>query len=295
MDDLVRLFLDYLSIEKGLSKNTLMAYRRDLGRYAQFLKKKKNTSFARVNRGDVMDFLLEERDRGLTARSVARGLVAVRLLHRFLAQEAKIPEDVTRTLESPKLWKPLPECLSVTEVESLINAPDIKTLSGIRDQAILELLYATGLRAGEVSTLKAPYVNLDLGHVRVLGKGEKERMVPLGRAAKKSVKRYLDRVRGRWVKGRNEDALFVTRAGKRMSRQTVWAILKKYAGRSRIAKPIYPHILRHSFATHLLQNGADLRVVQELLGHSDIATTQIYTHVDKSRLKGIHTKFHPRP
>ncbi len=295
MNELLGQFLDYLSIEKGLSKNTLLAYQRDLKRYIGFLGKAKITSFDSVTRKVIMDFLLKERDRGLNPSSVSRGLVAIRMLHRFMAQEGKIREDVTDVLEAPKLWKHLPECLSVAEVESLLKAPNTRKPQGIRDQAILEFMYATGMRATEVTTLKTGHLNFELGYTRVLGKGEKERVVPVGGAAKKSTHRYLEQVRPKWVKGNAEDALFVTRLGKKMSRQTVWGILKKYAVLARVKKKVYPHILRHSFATHLLENGADLRVVQELLGHSDIATTQIYTHVEKSRLKSIHQKFHPRP
>ena len=295
MKELLSLFLDYLSIEKGLSKNTLLAYERDLKRYAGCLNKAKVTSLDAVTRKEIMDFLLKERDRGLTPSSVSRALVAIRLWHRFLAQEGKIREDVTDALEAPKLWKHLPECLSIAEVETLLKEPNARRPQGIRDQAVLELMYATGLRATEVTSLKIGHLNFELGYIRVIGKGEKERIVPVGKAAKKSVQRYLKQVRTKWVKRTAGDILFVSRLGKRMSRQTVWGILKKYARQARLKKKTYPHILRHSFATHLLENGADLRVVQELLGHSDISTTQIYTHVEKSRLKGIHQKFHPRP
>ena len=181
-------------------------------------------------------------------------------------------------------------------MESLIKAPNTRKPQGVRDQAVLELMYATGLRASEVANIHLGHLNFELGCVRVIGKGEKERIVPVGEPAKKSVTRYLEKIRPEWVSGeKTEAALFVTRRGKKMSRQTVWSILKKYARAARLRKKIYPHILRHSFATHLLENGADLRVVQELLGHSDISTTQIYTHVEKSRLKSIHQKFHPRP
>ena len=295
MTELLGLFLDSLSIEKGLSKNTLLAYRRDLQRYLFFLKKNKITSVGAVTRKEIMEFLLDERDRGLTPSSVGRLLVAIRMFHRFLAGENKIKEDITEAIEAPKLWKHLPEYLSVAEVEALIKAPDTRQPQGVRDQAILELMYATGLRASEVTVLKAAHVNFEAGYLRVTGKGDKERVVPVGGMAKKTIARYIKEVRSKWTKGRAEEALFVTHHGKKMSRQTVWSILKKHAKTANVQKKIYPHILRHSFATHLLERGADLRVVQELLGHSDIATTQIYTHIEKSRLKGIHHKFHPRP
>jgi len=295
MTELLGLFLDFISIERGLSKNTLLAYRRDLKRYLNLLEKKGVKSLGAVTRKLIMDFLLSERDRGLNPGSVARELVALRMFHRFLTQEGKIAQDVTEALEAPKLWKHLPDYLSVREVEALLQAPNTRKPQGLRDRACLELMYATGLRASEAAGLKMGHLNFDLGYIRIIGKGEKERIVPVGRTARKYVLRYLEQARPRWVKGNSEDALFVSRLGKKMSRQTVWMILKKYAQVSGIHKKIYPHILRHSFATHLLENGADLRVVQELLGHSDIATTQIYTHIEKSRLKHIHQRFHPRP
>ncbi len=294
MIDSVESFLDFLTIEKGLSKNTRMAYRRDLVRYVTFLRKRKIAALNQVARRDIMDFLLQERDRELQPSSVSRALVAIRVLHRFLFQEGKLKEDVTTALESPKLWKRLPGYLSQEEVERLLKAPDLKEDQGIRDHAILELMYATGLRASEVSDLSLTHLHAELGYLRAIGKGDKERIVPMGEMAKLSLSRYVQKVRPRWTKKTQDGHAFVTRFGKRMSRQSVWAILKKYAKIAGITKKIYPHILRHSFATHLLGNGADLRVVQELLGHSDISTTQIYTHVDKSRLKSIHKKFHPR-
>ena len=272
-----------------------MAYGRDLRRYLAFLGKRGIDSLDHVNRGVIMDFLLKEKDRGLNASSVARGLVAIRMFHRFLADEGHIKEDVTGALEAPKLWKHLPDYLSVQEIETLLKAPNLRKLQGLRDQACLELMYAAGLRASEVVGVKVGHLNFESGHVRVTGKGDKERIVPVGRSAQKSIQRYLNQVRVKWVKQKNEDALFVSRSGKKLSRVSIWMILKKYVRESRIKKKIYPHMLRHSFATHLLENGADLRVVQELLGHSDISTTQIYTHIEKSRLKNIHHQFHPRP
>ncbi len=295
MKEFLNLFLDFLSIEKGLSKNTLLAYGRDLRKYLGFINKRRLGSLDAVSRKEIMDFLLKEKDRGLNASSVARELVAIRMFHRFLTDEGQIKEDVTGALEAPKLWKHLPDYLSVKEIETLLKAPNLRKSQGLRDQACLELMYATGLRASEVAGVKVGDLNLDTGYVRVVGKGEKERIVPVGSSARKSVKRYLDRVRVKWVKQKNEDALFVSHTGKKLSRVSVWMILKKYVKESGIQKKIYPHMLRHSFATHLLENGADLRVVQELLGHSDISTTQIYTHVEKSRLKNIHHQFHPRP
>lgn len=296
MTEDLALFLDFVSVEKGLSRNTLSAYQRDLKRYLGFLKKKKVASLDDVGRKEIMEFLLAERDRGLAPVSVSRAQVALRMFHRFLTGEGKLKEDVTSVLESPKVFRHLPEYLTVAEVEKLVQTPNTREDSGIRDQACLELMYAAGLRASEAAGLKVAHLNFELDCIRVRGKGEKERLVPIGKKAKKSLSHYLSRVRPKWLKsGSAEDALFLTRLGRRMSRQTVWAILKKYAKEAGIKKKIYPHLLRHSFATHLLEGGADLRVVQELLGHSDISTTQIYTHVERSRLKGIHQKFHPRP
>ncbi len=295
MKDLCRLFLDSLAIEKGLSKNTLMAYGQDLDRYTAFLEKKKIKAFDVVTRQDITSFLLFEKDRGLEPASIARLLVAVRMLHRFLAEENKIKENITDALESPKLWKHLPNFLTVSEVERILSSPNTRKETGMRDQAVLELMYATGLRVSEASALKLSQVDLNTATLRVVGKGSKERMVPVGQKAIASVRRYLDKVRSSQKTASPTEPLFVNKQGKALSRQAIWGLLKKYAKKEGVRKEVYPHILRHSFATHLLEGGADLRVVQELLGHSDIVTTQIYTHVDKSRLKGIHKKFHPRP
>lgn len=294
MKELVGQFLDYLSVERGLSPNTLQSYGRDLAAYLDFLGRRKLADPARITRSQITDFLLEERDRGQSPSSVSRRLVAVRLFHRFLAQEGRIREDVTEALEGPKLWKHLPECLSVQEVERLLGSADTRTGMGLRDRAVLELLYATGLRASEAASLKVSHWHPELGYVRVVGKGGKERIVPVGGAARKALERYLGK-RAPAPRGPGADAMFLNRRGGPVTRQTVWEILKRAARRAGVSKKVYPHVLRHSFATHLLERGADLRVVQELLGHSDISTTQIYTHVDRSRLKSIHQKFHPRP
>ncbi len=295
MTEWVRLFLDGLSAEKGLSKNTRLSYGRDLRNYIEFLKKRKVDSVKKITRREIMDFLLAERDRGLEPASVGRALVAIRMFHRFLVDENEVKENVTDALESPKLWKHLPEVLSADEVSRLLQAPDSRKLDGLRDLALLELLYASGLRASEASTIKLSQLDLENGMLRVVGKGSKERAVPVGRKAREVLGRYLKRTRAEWGKKGQSEALFLSRLGRPLSRQSVWAVLKKHAEASGIKKEVYPHILRHSFATHLLEGSADLRVVQELLGHADIVTTQIYTHVDKSRLKGIHKQFHPRP
>lgn len=291
----VLLFLDSLTVEKGLSKNTRLSYGRDLRRYAAYLKKAGLQNLSAVNRQHIMDFLLSERDRGLSAASVARLLVAIRMFHRFMTSEGKITEDVTDALESPKLWKHLPDYLSAQDIERLVGAPNPRKAQGIRDRAILELMYATGCRVSELAVLKVGDVQLEALSVRLLGKGSKERVVPMGKKAQEALERYLTKVRFENEEQNLSAPLFVSKQKKAMSRQAIWEILKKYAKKAGIPKTLYPHLLRHSFATHLLEGGADLRVVQELLGHSDIATTQIYTHVERSRLKSIHQKFHPRP
>ena len=243
----------------------------------------------------ISSFMMTEKDRGLAANSVSRELACLKSFFKFLVREHKVKEDVTSVIESPKLWKKLPSTLNLEEVVSILNAPNVKDLMGMRDRATLELMYATGMRVSELINLKMDDVNMDVGFVKCLGKGSKERIVPFGKKAKESIARYLDKGRKNFLKQKVSNFLFLTRLGRPMSRQTFWKIIKKYAREARIKKDITPHSLRHSFATHILERGADLRIVQELLGHSDISTTQIYTHVSKDRLKAIHKKFHPRP
>lgn len=295
MKDNIAQFLDYLSIERGLSKNTLVSYERDIGKFSGYLKKKGVPSFAAAKRSDIMDFMLSEKDKGLSANSIARSLAAIKTFFRFLTIEDLIKIDVTSVINTPKLWKRLPESLSIDEVDRLLAAPGLKDRIGIRDKACLEVMYATGMRVSETVNLNVQDVNLDLGIVKCFGKGSKERIVPLGKAAGTAIKRYLDKVRPGSVKSSAEKGLFLTRLGRKMTRQTFWKIIKSYAKKARIGKNITPHTMRHSFATHLLERGADLRSVQEMLGHANISTTQIYTHINKERLKMIHRQFHPRP
>jgi len=217
------------------------------------------------------------------------------MFYRFLVRERILKDDPTSLIDSPKLWKKIPETLSLNEVETLLDQPDIRNKQGIRNKAILETLYATGMRVSEAVNLKKDNVNLDIGFLRCIGKGNKERVIPLGKKAILSLKRYLASSRPALAKKKDCEFLFLNRSGNKISRQSLWEMLKKYAKAARIKKPIRPHILRHSFATHLLERGADLRSVQEMLGHSNISTTQIYTHVNKERLKSIHRMFHPRP
>ncbi|MEE8359723.1 MAG: site-specific tyrosine recombinase XerD, partial [Candidatus Omnitrophota bacterium] len=232
----------------------------------------------------------------LAANSISRKLAAIKTFYKFLVNEKYVKENVAAFLESPKLWKKLPNALNVSEVEKLIAAPDSRNWRGIRDKASLELLYATGMRVSELVGLSVNSVNMDVGFIRCVGKGSKERIIPLGGKAKDALNKYLQRSRTKLAKkGDPDKSLFLTRLGKRISRQSLWKMVKVYARQSDIKKKITPHTLRHSFATHLLERGADLRIVQELLGHSDISTTQIYTHINKERLKSIHNKYHPRP
>lgn len=285
-------FLNYLSVEKGLAQNTLDAYRRDLAHYDAFLKKEKVTDWNHVSRTHILKYLNAESKRGLESSSVARGLVSVKLFHRFLTKERYVPSDITSVLESPKLWKKLPQFLTAQEMDALLKIPDLKTPVGIRDLALLECLYATGMRVSEITDISVGHVYLDNKFIKCRGKGDKERLVPLGGVAVAACQAYLTRVRPKMKP--KTDHFFIGRYGGGLTRQFVWQMIKKYARLAGITKTITPHTFRHSFATHLLERGADLRVVQELLGHSDISTTQIYTHVSGNRLKSVHTKFHPR-
>ncbi len=287
-------FINYASVEKGLAKNSLLAYEADLKKYITFLTDKKISDLSKVNRTHINQFLFHEKERKQEASSIARSLVAIKLLHRFLVKEGHLKEDITSVLDSPKLWKHLPTFLTVKEMETILKMPDLKTPIGIRDRAILELLYATGVRVSELVNLKLQDLNLDSGFLKCFGKGGKERIVPLGRTAIEFIKRYLNKARSS-QKDKSE-ILFLgsKKASGRLSRQAVWQMIKAYAVKARIKKKITPHTFRHSFATHLLEGGADLRIVQELLGHADIATTQIYTHVSRDHLKSVHNQFHPR-
>jgi len=295
MRELVENFLNYLSVERGLSRNTIISYREDLNTYLRFLESAHIDTLSKTDKNNVIDFMLYQKDRGLSANSTARRLAAIKVFYRFLVKERILKVDPTSLIDSPKLWKKIPQTLSLNEVEVLINQPNLRNKQGIRDRAILEVLYATGMRVSEAVNLKKDNVNLDIGFLRCIGKGNKERVIPLGKKAIVSLKRYLQSSRPQLLKKRESDLLFLNRFGEKISRQSLWKMIRRYAQEARIKKPIRPHILRHSFATHLLERGADLRSVQEMLGHSNIATTQIYTHINKDRLKTIHKMFHPRP
>ncbi|MCK9571713.1 MAG: site-specific tyrosine recombinase XerD [Candidatus Omnitrophica bacterium] len=296
MEELIDSFLDYLSVERGLAKNTIASYRVDLRRYLAFISASGISALSKISKSNIMDFMLAEKEKGVSPVSIARRLAAMRMFHRFLARERILKEDPTNLIDSPKLWKKIPDTLSLNEVEALIAQPDPLDLQGCRDRAILETLYATGMRVSEAVNLRKDNVNMDVGFLRCVGKGNKERVIPLGKKAIHSIQRYLEFSRPKLLgKNSNAEFLFLNRSGKSISRQSLWKIIKRCGVKAKIKKLIKPHTLRHSFATHLLERGADLRSVQEMLGHSDISTTQIYTHINKDRLKSVHKMFHPRP
>ena len=295
MDQLIDEFLNYLSVERGLSNNTIISYKRDLRKFFNYLRAARVSSIEKVSRQTISSFMLDEKDKGLSANSISRGLACLKSFFKFLLMENKIKDNITGVIESPKLWKRLPDVLRLDEVEAILNAPNVRDVAGARDRAAIELMYATGMRVSELVNLKMDDLHIEVGFAKCYGKGGKERIVPFGKKARESILRYLEKSRPRLLKKKVSNALFLTRLGKAMSRQTFWKIIKKYTKEARIKKDVTPHSLRHSFATHILERGADLRIVQEMLGHADISTTQIYTHVNKDRLKSIHKKFHPRP
>lgn len=294
LDDLVDQYLNYLLVEKGLSKRTLDSYSRDLTRYHRFLRKHGVKMVSDADTALILKHLIALRNSGLGARSRARHLVALRGFYRFLVQEDVIRSDPSRLVELPKISLKLPDVLSVNEVKRLLDTPDPQTHRGARDAAMLEILYAAGLRVSELVNLKLRDINWEAGYVRVLGKGSKERVVPIGLYAQKKIQHYLDHNRNALLKNRISPYLFISRAAKPMTRQGFWKLLRNYAHRAKLHKKITPHSLRHSFATHLLEGGADLRAVQTMLGHVDISTTQIYTHIARDHLKDMHSKYHPR-
>jgi len=288
-------FFHYLQIERGLAENTLMSYRRDLNHYHIYLKQEGNVeSWNTVTRNDMTRFLYTLKDEGKSTATIARMISSLKAFHQFLVRENLTESDPSLHIETPKKERKLPSVLSTDEVEKLLNIP-IHTPLDIRNKAMFELIYATGLRVTELVTLKVSDLHLTMGFVRCLGKGSKERIVPLGDVAKQALENYLQDSRHVLLKKQTGiDALFLNQHGRPLSRQGFWKILKMVARNAGITKNLTPHMLRHSFATHLLENGADLRAVQEMLGHADISTTQIYTHVTQARLKDIYKEFHPR-
>ena len=287
-------FCDALWLEDGLSRNTLDAYRSDLARFTQWLAQQRGKDVFAAGHGDLQAYLAHQFREKIRASSAARLLSSLKRLYRWLQRQNRIKVDPTLNIDAPKLPRTLPKSLTETDVESLLAAPDVATPRGERDKAMLETLYASGLRVSELVTLKLPQVSQDMGVVRVLGKGSKERLVPLGEEALACVRHYVAVARPALLAGKASNDLFVTARGAAMTRQSFWQIIKRYASQAGLKSSISPHVLRHAFATHLLNHGADLRVVQLLLGHSDISTTQIYTHVARERLKQLHAAHHPR-
>ncbi|VVM32209.1 site-specific tyrosine recombinase XerD [Terribacillus sp. AE2B 122] len=286
-------FIHYLQIERGLSENTLQSYARDLRTYARYLQENEVQEWAHVTRAKLTAYLRWLHDDGKSAATIARTLSSIRLFHQFLLREYGLKEDPSIHIDTPKKERKLPKILSSDEVDKLLTCPGTDTLT-IRNRAMLETLYATGLRVSELLALELDDLHLEMGFVRCFGKGSKERIVPLGDMAKARLEEYLNRSRKVLLKSKASDILFVNHHGNPLSRQGFWKVLKQIARDAGIQKEITPHTLRHSFATHLLENGADLRAVQEMLGHADISTTQIYTHVTKTRLKDIYKTHHPR-
>jgi integrase/recombinase XerD len=287
-------FIDGLWLERGASANTQAAYASDLRLFARWLLEARGRGLPEAEREDLLDYLALQHRQGRKPRSAARLLSALRQFYRHALREGWVSRDPSALVEAPKLGRPLPKSLTEAEVEALLNAPDLRDTEGLRDRAMLELLYATGLRVSELVGLQLPQLSLNQGVVRILGKGDKERLVPLGEEARHWLQRYLAEARPELLRGAQGEAVFATRRGEGMTRQAFWYRIKHHAFNAGIHHPVSPHTLRHAFATHLLNHGADLRVVQMLLGHSDLSTTQIYTHVARERLKALHEKHHPR-
>lgn len=294
IDEYLDRFMHFLAVEKGLAKNTLSSYGHDLQKFWHFLSAEGVTKVDEVQELHIFSFLSRLRAEGLSSRSVARTLVVIRSFFRFLLSEKIISSSPARSIESPRFRAKLPDTLSVAEVESLLDKPSLQEVLGQRDSALLHLLYATGLRVSELVAVKVGDVNLTVGYLRTMGKGSKERIIPVGEEARDRLVSYLETARPRLLKGGKSHFLFLNRSGDKLSRQGFWKIICRYAKAAGITKKITPHTLRHSFASHLLERGADLRSVQLMLGHADISTTQIYTHVTGERLKAIHKKYHPR-
>lgn len=291
MEELVREFTEHLFVEKRHSPHTVDGYRRDISRFVSFHPK---VALKSITPSDIREFLLSLHNKGLSSRSIARSLSSLKSFFKYLVGGSLISENPVETLETPKIWRKLPHTISLNEVESLLIQPDTKTPLGIRDKAMLEVLYATGVRVSELISLKLSDLNLEVGFIRSYGKGGKERVIPIGEVAQSYIKIYLEQSRPQLVKNQSCSALFISRRKTGMTRQAFWKILKQYALKAHISAQVSPHTLRHAFATHLLERGADLRSVQQMLGHSDISTTQIYTHVVQKRIREVFDKCHPR-
>ena len=294
MQILVDQFLDYISLERGLSTNSRLAYAQDLEHFLGFLRGKNIRSMNDIQRKQIMDFLMGEKERGMETSTISRRLVTLKVFFRYLLHEGLLTENVTDAMDSPALWKILPETLTYKEITALLEAPDLEKPLGLRNKAILETFYGTGMRVSELASLTIDNLHLPECYLRCLGKGNKERVIPIGGQASEWIQRYLRQVRPRLTKDDSLREVFLTRRAAPFSRKGLWKLIKTYATKVGIMKNVTPHTLRHSFASHLLANGAPLRIIQEMLGHVDISTTQIYTHVDSARLKSVHSKFHPR-
>jgi integrase/recombinase XerD len=288
-------FMQYVSVERGLARNTLESYERDLTLYLEYLNKQDIQMIKETNKSHITHYLLHLKQLGRATSTVSRTMVSIRSFYQFLVRERLLDNDPSLHMNTPKVTRRLPKALNINEVEDLLNSPRMETAHGVRDKAMLEVLYATGIRVSELVSLNVSSVNLGMGFLRVIGKGSKERIIPLGRISIQYLGEYIQTKRNHLIKPHTElDVLFLNHLGTRLTRQGFWKIIKKYAIKAQIIKDITPHTLRHSFATHLLENGADLRSVQEMLGHADISTTQIYTHVTKTRMKEVYDQTHPR-
>ncbi len=294
MEDKLQQFFAYLTVERGLAQNTIISYALDLKQFKSFCNRRQMEQAERIDRNSVLNYLLELKKTGRSPATISRHMAALKSFCRFLVDEQVLGSDPMANLESPGLKKKLPGVLAQEEVEKLLEQPRIGNVDGIRDKAMLELMYATGMRVSELLALDFDQVDFDRDYVRCLGKGAKERIIPVGAIARNFLAEYLCRGRIKICPDKEESALFLNMRGKRLTRQGFWKIIKKYALKAGITKTITPHTLRHSFATHLLENGADLRALQEMLGHADIATTQIYTHLTQTKLKEVFNKYHPR-
>ncbi|WP_018660526.1 site-specific tyrosine recombinase XerD [Heyndrickxia acidiproducens] len=296
MEDQLKDFMHFMVVEKGLADNTVKSYERDLHSYIRYMQKVEQLgSLNDVTRVHILHFLNFLKTQGKSSKTIARHIASIRSFHQFLLRDKATDQDPTVHIETPRPERSLPKVLTIQEVEALLAAPKGDTPLHMRDQAMLEMLYATGMRVSELIQLNLDSLHLTMGFIQCIGKGDKERIIPIGRTAASSVERYIKDGRPKLISAQHRtDALFLNHHGRRLTRQGFWKILKGLAKKANIEKDITPHTLRHSFATHLIENGADLRAVQEMLGHADISTTQIYTHVSKTRLKDVYAKFHPR-
>lgn len=294
MQELLEKYFNYLLIERGVAQNTLEAYRRDLRRFLLIVQEKGFTDFQQIMPEAIIEYLVRIKDEGLSPNSMNRSLAAIRGFYKYLLQEKMIEQTPLTNIELAKVWMRLPDTISKEEMNLILAQPGVETASSLRDSAMLELLYATGIRVTELIGLTMNSINWQVGFLVVMGKGSKERIVPIGKTAYDCTKLYVEQARPQLMRGKNTDILFLNRFGGIFTRQGFWKMIVGYAKKSGLQKKVHPHTFRHSFASHLLEGGADLRTVQVMLGHADISTTQIYTHITRERLKEIHQKYHPR-